>query len=98
MTAPERAGQAADDAAAAMGPAPDTDIPTPVTPAGRVREETINRLQQAMGSLGAAAMMSMEQRLPWFRSMSAEDRSWIGVVAQVGIADCVGWVMHGGGR
>src|SRR5499427_2947979 len=94
MTAPERAGQAADDAAAVMVPAPDTDIPTPATPAGRVREETISRLQQAMGSLGTAAMMSMEQRLPWFRSMSAENRSWIGLVAQAGIAAFVDWVKH----
>ena len=63
-------------------------------PAGRVREETISRLQQAMGSLGTAAMMSMEQRLPWFRSMSAENRSWIGLVAQAGIAAFVDWVKH----
>jgi hypothetical protein len=63
-------------------------------PAGRVREETISRLQRAMGSLGTAAMTSMEQRLPWFRSMSAENRSWIGLVAQAGIAAFVDWVKH----
>src|SRR6516165_2534679 len=67
---------------------------SPVAPAGRVRQETISRLQQAMGSLGTAAMMSMEQRLPWFRSMSAENRSWIGLVAQAGIAAFVDWVKH----
>jgi hypothetical protein len=70
-----------------------TDLGSP-PPAGRVREETISRLQQAMGSLGTAAMMSMEQRLPWFRSMSAENRSWIGLVAQAGIAAFVDWVKH----
>jgi hypothetical protein len=94
MTAPEQAGQAAEDDAAVMVPAPDTDIPTPSTPAGRVRGETISRLQQAMGSLGTAAMASMEQRLPWFRGMSAENRSWIGLVAQAGIAAFVDWVKH----
>src|SRR5215469_9751496 len=67
---------------------------SPVAPAGRVREETISRLQQAMGSLGTAAMASMEQRLPWFRGMSAENRSWIGLVAQAGIAAFVDWVKH----
>ena len=51
-----------------------------------VREETISRLQRAMGSLGTAAMASMEERLPWFRDMSAENRSWVGLVAQAGIA------------
>ena len=52
------------------------------------------RLEQAMGSLGTAAMTSMEQRLPWFRGMSAENRSWIGLVAQAGIAAFVDWVRH----
>src|SRR6516225_9038950 len=78
-------GALADRAPADLGSPP---------PAGRVREETISRLQQAMGSLGTAAMMSMEQRLPWFRSMSAENRSWIGLVAQAGIAAFVDWVKH----
>ena len=44
-------GTLADRAPADLGSPP---------PAGRVREETISRLQQAMGSLGTAAMMSME--------------------------------------
>jgi DNA-binding PucR family transcriptional regulator len=47
-----------------------------------------------MGALGTAAMASMEQRLPWFRALSAEDRSWIGLVAQAGIAAFVDWVKH----
>lgn len=61
---------------------------------GQVREETVQRLQRATGSLGTAAMASMEQRLPWFRAMSAENRSWIGLVAQAGIAAFVDWVKH----
>ena len=63
-------------------------------PPGRVRPETVARLERAMGSLGTAAMASMEQRLSWFRSMSAENRSWIGLVAQAGIAAFVDWVKH----
>ena len=59
---------------------------------GRVRDETVQRLERAMGSLGTAAMASMEERLSWFRSMSAENRSWIGLVAQAGIAAFVDWV------
>ena len=47
-----------------------------------------------MGALGTAAMASMEQRLAWFRALSAEDRSWIGLVAQAGIAAFVDWVKH----
>jgi DNA-binding PucR family transcriptional regulator len=47
-----------------------------------------------MGALGTAAMASMEERLPWFRALPAEDRSWIGLVAQAGIAAFVDWVKH----
>jgi hypothetical protein len=57
----------------------------------RVREDTARRLEKAMGALGTAAMARMEERLPWFRALSAEDRSWIGLVAQAGIAGFVEW-------
>ncbi len=57
----------------------------------RVRAETVRRLERSMGALGTAAVASMEQRLAWFRRMSAEDRSWIGLVAQSGVAAFVDW-------
>ncbi|GLU49484.1 PucR family transcriptional regulator [Nocardiopsis ansamitocini] len=44
-----------------------------------------------MGALGTAAVARMEQRLFWFRAMSAEDRSWVGLVAQSGVAAFVDW-------
>ncbi|MBO0833843.1 MAG: PucR family transcriptional regulator, partial [Actinobacteria bacterium] len=47
-----------------------------------------------MGALGTAAMQSMDRRLPWFRAMSAEHRSWLGLVAQAGVAAFVDWVKH----
>jgi hypothetical protein len=59
-----------------------------------VRDDTIARLEQAMGSLGTAAMTSMDRRLPWFRAMSAENRSWLGLLAQAGIAAFVDWIKH----
>ncbi len=61
---------------------------------GRVRDDTIARLEASMGALGTAAMLSMDRRLPWFRSMSAENRSWLGLVAQAGVAAFVDWVKH----
>ncbi len=60
----------------------------------RVRPQTTRRLERAMGTLGTAAVASMERRLPWFRAMSAENRSWIGLVAQAGIGAFVDWVKH----
>jgi PucR C-terminal helix-turn-helix domain/GGDEF-like domain len=47
-----------------------------------------------MGSLGTAAMASMDLRLPWFRKLSAENRSWLGLVAQAGVAAFVDWIKH----
>ncbi|RAY10985.1 PucR family transcriptional regulator [Actinomadura craniellae] len=44
-----------------------------------------------MGTFGTAALSNMEQRLPWFRRMPADQRSWIGLVAQAGIAAFVEW-------
>jgi hypothetical protein len=49
-----------------------------------------------MGSLGTAAMARMDDQLPWFRALSAEDRSWVGLVAQAGIAAFVEWFQHAG--
>ena len=66
----------------------------PPTPRGRVRADTIARLEASMGALGTAAMQSMDRRLPWFRVMSAENRSWLGLVAQAGVAAFVDWVKH----
>src|ERR1700723_7342 len=36
----------------------------------------------------------MDKRLPWFRNMSAEHRSWLGLVAQAGIAAFLDWLRH----
>jgi hypothetical protein len=45
-----------------------------------------------MGALGTAAVTSMDRRMPWFRQLSAENRSWLGLVAQAGVAAFVDWV------
>ncbi|MBB4932384.1 hypothetical protein F4561_003204 [Lipingzhangella halophila] len=56
-----------------------------------VRAATVARLERAMGTLGTAAVARMESKLSWFRRMSAEDRSWVGLVAQSGMAAFVDW-------
>ena len=48
----------------------------------RVHPETVRRIERSMGTLGTAAIAAMDERLPWFRKMSAENRSWLGLVAQ----------------
>ena len=47
-----------------------------------------------MGALGTAAISAMDERLPWYRNMSAENRSWLGLVAQAGIAAFLDWIRH----
>jgi DNA-binding PucR family transcriptional regulator len=59
-----------------------------------VNAETVQRIERAMGSLGNAAIASMDKRLPWYRAMSAEHRSWLGLVAQAGIAAFTDWIRH----
>src|SRR5271165_3460895 len=60
----------------------------------RVHEETVRRMERATGALGSAAIAAMDERLPWFRNMSAENRSWLGLVAQAGIAAFLDWIRH----
>ncbi|MFW6641083.1 PucR family transcriptional regulator [Nocardiopsis algeriensis] len=62
----------------------------------RIRSETVRRLERSMGALGTAAVARMEERLAWFRRMSAQDRSWIGLVAQSGVAAFVDWFRNPG--
>jgi DNA-binding PucR family transcriptional regulator len=62
--------------------------------ASRVHPETVQRIERSMGALGTAANAAMEERLPWFRKMSAENRSWLALVAQAGIAAFVDWIKH----
>jgi DNA-binding PucR family transcriptional regulator len=60
----------------------------------RVNAETVRRIERATGALGTAAISAMDKRLPWFRSMSAENRSWLGLVAQAAIAAFLDWIKH----
>src|ERR1700677_2486627 len=60
----------------------------------QVDAETVRRMERATGTLGTAAIAAMDERLPWFRKMSAEHRSWLGLVAQAGIAAFIDWIRH----
>ena len=63
-------------------------------PRPRVHAETVRRIERATGTLGTAAIAAMDERLGWFGRMSAENRSWLGLVAQAGIAAFVDWIRH----
>ena len=57
----------------------------------RQRAATVRRLERATGALATAASARMDSELPWYAAMSAEDRSWVNLVAQAGIAAFVQW-------
>jgi hypothetical protein len=52
---------------------------------------TLRRLERASGSLATRAVARMDDVLPWFRTMPADQRSWVMLVAQAGIASMVEW-------
>ncbi len=56
-----------------------------------VSDATRRRFEQGMPTLARAASAQMEENHPWYRALSAEDRSWVGLVAQAGIAAFLGW-------
>jgi sugar diacid utilization regulator len=58
---------------------------------GHSRARIARRLQSSVGGLTTAALGRMERDMPWFRSLSAEDRSWIGLIVQAGINAFVTW-------
>lgn len=52
---------------------------------------TQRRLESAAGGLATTAVQRMEDQLPWYRALPAEDRSWVGMVAHAGIAAFIAW-------
>jgi hypothetical protein len=54
-------------------------------------EATLRRLERASGSLATQAVARMDDELAWFRAMPADQRSWVTLVAQAGIASLVEW-------
>ena len=52
---------------------------------------SVRRLERSTGVLATAAIARMDERLPWYRALTAEQRSWVGLVAQAGIAAFVAW-------
>jgi len=62
-----------------------------VGPSPETSEQTQRRVRGAAGDLAAATMRRLESDLEWYRALPAEDRSWVGLVAQTGITAFVDW-------
>ena len=57
----------------------------------RTSAATRRRVERSAGALSTAAIRRMETNHDWYRALSAEDRSWVGLVAQAGIAAFIAW-------
>jgi hypothetical protein len=52
---------------------------------------TQQSMERSSAALFTAAKVHMETHHDWYRELSAEDRSWVGLVAQAGIAAFIAW-------
>ena len=60
------------------------------------RASAARRLRRSAGTLSTAAVAGMEEQLPWFSELSAEDRSWVGLIVQAGVQHFIEWYAAGG--
>jgi hypothetical protein len=58
----------------------------------KLAEETIRRIEQATGRIATQSVARMDEQLPWFRELPADQRSWVTLVAQAGLQSYVEWL------
>ena len=63
---------------------------------GRGLAATIRRVERAAGALATQSVARMDEALPWFRELPADQRSWVMLVAQAGVRSFVEWLQQGG--
>jgi hypothetical protein len=64
---------------------------------GASRARAAAALQRSTGALSTAATARMATDMPWFEELSAEDRSWVGLIVQAGVKGFVDWYAHASG-
>lgn len=62
-----------------------------VVPSDRTRKAMAKRLAARTSAMTTATLAQMAERHSWFRELSADDRSWISIVARNGIDGFVRW-------
>src|SRR4051812_459553 len=55
-------------------------------------EASIRSIERAAGSLATASVSRMDETLPWFRELPADQRAWVMLVAQAGVRSLVEWL------
>lgn len=74
--------------AAAVDSAAQSDATAPKP----IRLSTLKAVERAAGRIATLSVARMDERLSWFRALPAEQRSWVTLVAQAGIAGYITWV------
>ena len=57
---------------------------------------TLRRIERNAGALASASVARMDETLPWFRALPADQRSWVMLVAQAGVRSLVEWLRADG--
>lgn len=66
---------------------PTASEPTP----RQQRARLVQRIRRSAGRLTTEATARMEAEMPWFRELSAEERSWITLIVESGVQSFVSW-------
>ncbi|WP_307723959.1 PucR family transcriptional regulator [Pseudonocardia hydrocarbonoxydans] len=61
-----------------------------------VRRSTVRRLELAAGGLAASCLAAMEERLPWFPRLPADQRAGVLLVTQTGVGNFAAWLTRPG--
>lgn len=62
------------------------------SPRQQISDRSRERIARAAGDLARTATQEVDSAHEWYRRLSAEDRSWVGLVAQSGITAFLGWL------
>src|SRR5262245_286617 len=57
---------------------------------------SVRAIERAAGSLATASVARMDDVLPWFRELPADQRAWVMLVAQAGVRSFVEWLRAAG--
>jgi hypothetical protein len=55
-------------------------------------DASIRAIERAAGALATASVARMDDELPWFRELPADQRAWVMLVAQAGVRSLVEWL------
>ncbi len=59
-------------------------------------DASVRSIERAAGALATASVAKMDEVLPWFRGLPADQRSWVMLVAQSGVRSFVEWLRQAG--